>query len=145
MEYIRISGCDSPCNGKLLANQRPGWTHVSQWSRTPIFSGTQCNTGQLLCCGDRMDSTPKLRHSGIVSFYACVFLQKEWTEAEPQLPLERPTMGEAQVAHDGSFFLWGQWEAGEGAACRAHGSSDDPHVTSSHGPFSSFSVDEPRT
>ena len=112
---------------------------------TPIFSGTQCNTGQLLCCGDRMDSTPKLRHSGIVSFYACVFLQKEWTEAEPQLPLERPTMGEAQVAHDGSFFLWGQWEAGEGAACRAHGSSDDPHVTSSHGPFSSFSVDEPRT
>lgn len=23
-------------------------------------------------------------------------------------------MGEAQVAHDGSFFLWGQWEAGEG-------------------------------
>lgn len=36
MEYIRISGCDSPCNGKLLANRRPGWAHVSHWSR-PFF------------------------------------------------------------------------------------------------------------
>ena len=61
-----------------------------------------------------MDFTAKLRHSGLVSFYACVFLQKELAEAELELPLERPTMGEAQVAHDGSFFLWGQWEAGEG-------------------------------